>query len=106
MNKKHKNDTITSKKGTFRAFFNLVKIKQKKILEKKIIGEFWEKILKICETMVKKIHLLIKIFEKIAKEIHLFSKNQKIVQKRGKKKVEFTEISKIVKKKVIVIKRV
>ena len=83
MNNKHKNDTITSKKGTFRAFFNLVKIRQKKLFEKKNLGEFWEKILKIFEKMVKEIHLFIKIFEKIAKEIHLFSKNQKIVKQKG-----------------------
>ena len=59
-----------------------MKIRQKKLFEKKIIGEFWEKILKIFEKMVKEIHLYINIFEKIAKEIHLFSKNQKIVKKR------------------------
>ena len=74
-----------------------MKIRQKKLFEKKIIGEFWEKNLKIFEKMVKEIHLFIKVFEKIRKEIHLFSKNQKI-KKRVKKKVEFTEISKIVKK--------
>ena len=63
-----------------------MKIRQKKLFEKKIIGEFWETILKIFEKMVKK--------------IHLFSKNQKIVKKRVTKKVEFTEISKIFKKRV------
>ena len=64
----------------FRAFFNLVKIRQKKF-ENKFLGEFWEKILKI--------------FEKWSSIDTPFFKNQKIV----KKKVEFTEISKIVKKR-------
>ena len=77
MNKKHKNDTITSKRALFRAFFNLVKIRQKKIFEKKSgelgeLGEFWEKILKIFEKMAKEIHLFAEIFEKIAKEIHTY----------------------------------
>ena len=45
VNKKHKNDTITSKKGTFRAFFNLVKIRQKNYLKKNhrwILGKNFE----------------------------------------------------------------
>ena len=88
MNKKHKNNTqkryYNFKKGHFLGpFVNLVKIRQNKLFEKKFLGEFWEKILKIFEKMVKEIHLFIKIFEKIAKEIHLFSKNQKIVKKKG-----------------------
>ena len=83
-----------------------MKIRQKKIIWKKKLSEFWEKILKIFEKMVKEIHLFIKIFEKIGKEIHLFSKNQKIVEKNGlKKKVEFTEISKTVKKKWGMLKK-
>ena len=62
-----------------------MKIRQKKLFEKKnfewILGKNFENFWK----MVKEIHLFIKILEKIGKEIHLFSKNQKIVKKRVKK---------------------
>ena len=39
----HKNDTITSKKGTFQGLFNLVKIRQKKLFEKKSQVNFGKK---------------------------------------------------------------
>ena len=76
-----------------------MKIRQKKIFEKKNVGEFWEKNLKIFEKMVKEIHLFIKFFEKIAKEIHgvsytLFPKIKKIVKKGLKKKVIVKKLQK------------
>ena len=72
VNKKHKNYTqkryYNFKKGHFLGPFLIwLKLDKKKLFEKKIIREFWEKILKTFEKMVKEIHLFIKIFEKIAK---------------------------------------
>ena len=48
--------------------------------------------------MVKEIHLFIKIFEQIRKEIHFFSKNQKNVKKRVKKRWSLQKSQKSLKK--------
>ena len=73
----HKNDTITSKRALFRAFFNLVKIRQKKYLKK----NFWVN------------------FGKNGKRDTPFSQKSKKIVKKLKKS------QKSLKKKVIVKKK-